>query len=223
MCGRFTQRASAERIAEAFGVREVPPLAARYNIAPTQSVLTVHGSPDGREARMLQWGLVPRWAKDPSIGARLINARRETVGEKPAFRDSFRRRRCLIAADGFYEWRRTDGGKQPFFFRLRDDRPFGFAGLWDRWEGSDGAPIVSCTILTTEANDVLRPVHDRMTVILDPGDYDLWLDPDLKRTDLLHDLLRPYSPGEMASHPVSLRVNRPSNDDPQCVTPLNSA
>lgn len=140
----------------------MPAVEPRYNIAPTQEVLAVSEMGDGREMRFFKWGLIPSWAKDMSMGARLINARSETVAEKPAFRQAFRRRRCIILADGFDEWQRTGGKKQPFFFRMRDERPFGFAGLWERWEGEDGRVINSCAILTTEANEVLRPVHDRM-------------------------------------------------------------
>ncbi len=160
MCGRFTQRSDSKRLAKEFKVAEVPAAEARYNIAPTQDVLAVLEREDGREATFLTWGLVPSWAKDTSMGARLINARSETVAEKPAFRQAFKQRRCIIPADGFYEWVRTEGRKQPFFFRMRDESPFGFAGLWERWEGEDGQVINSCAILTTEANEVLRPVHD---------------------------------------------------------------
>ncbi|HEY0128503.1 MAG TPA: SOS response-associated peptidase, partial [Rubrobacteraceae bacterium] len=168
MCGRFTQRADAKALAKAFGVAEVPEVEARYNVAPTQDILGVYESEDGREAKFFRWGLIPSWAKDSSMGARLINARAETVAEKPSFRDAFKRRRCVIPADGFYEWQRVGGKRQPYFFRMRDERPFGFAGLWERWEGAGGETLYSCTILTTEANEVLRPVHDRMPVILHP-------------------------------------------------------
>jgi putative SOS response-associated peptidase YedK len=206
MCGRFTQRADAKALAKAFEVAEVPAVEARYNIAPTQDILAVRETADGREMTFLKWGLVPSWAKDRSIGAKLINARAETVGEKPAFREAFRKRRCVIPADGFYEWQKTEQGKQPFFFRMIDERPFGFAGLWERWEG-EGRVVNSCAILTTEANEVLRPVHDRMPVILHPGDYELWLDEDVRKRELLSDLLRPYPASEMTAYPVSTLVN----------------
>lgn len=147
MCGRFTQRADAKALAKAFKVTEVPEAEARYNIAPMQDVLAVRHSPDGREATFLKWGLVPSWAKDVSMGTKLINARSETVAEKPAFRQAFKQRRCIIPANGFYEWRRTGGMKQPYFFRMRDERPFGFAGLWERWEGEGGEVLSSCAIL----------------------------------------------------------------------------
>jgi putative SOS response-associated peptidase YedK len=211
MCGRFTQRADAKALARAFGVAEVPVVEARYNIAPTQDVLAVRAGADGCEATFLKWGLVPSWAKDTSMGARLINARSETVAEKPAFRRAFNQQRCIIPADGFYEWQRTGGRRQPFFFRLRDERAFGFAGLWERWEGEGGRVLNSCAILTTEANEVLRPVHDRMPVILHPEDYELWLDGDARKLDLIKEVMRPYPAEEMTGYPVGLSVNSPSS------------
>ena len=213
MCGRFTQRADSKKLAKAFEVAEVPPVEARYNIVPTQDVLAVLEREDGREATFYKWGLVPSWAKDASMGARLINARSETVAEKPAFRQAFRQRRCIIPADGFYEWQRTGGRKQPFFFRMRDERPFGFAGLWERWEGESGEVINSCAILTTEANEVLRPVHDRMPVILHPDDYGPWLGAEERELGLVKEMLmlRPYSSEEMTGYPVGVSVNSPRN------------
>jgi putative SOS response-associated peptidase YedK len=225
MCGRFAQRSDPKRLAREFKVAEMPDVEARYNIAPTQDVLSVRQAENDREAIFLKWGLIPSWAKDGSMGARFINARSETVEEKPAFREAFKRRRCLIPADGFYEWQRTEGAKQPFFFQLKDERPFGFAGLWERWQGEGGQAIESCTILTTEANEVLRPVHDRMPVILHPDDYELWLDEDVRKRDLLKDLLRPYPASEMMSHPVSARINSPRNQGATLIErmALNSA
>ena len=211
MCGRFTQRADSKRLAKEFEVAEVPAVEARYNIAPTQDILAVYESPDGREMTFYKWGLIPSWAKDASMGARLINARSETAAEKPAFRAAFKQRRCIIPADGFYEWQRIEGRKQPFFFRMRDERPFGFAGLWERWEGEGGRVLNSCAILTTEANEVLRPVHDRMPVILHPEDYELWLDSDVRKLDLVKEVLRPYPAGEMTGYPVGASVNSPRN------------
>jgi len=209
MCGRYVQRTDAKKLAKEFKVAEVPAVEPRYNIAPTQDVLAVHETPDGREMAFYKWGLIPSWAKDKSMGARLINARSETVAEKPAFRQAFKQRRCIIPADGFYEWQKTDGRKQPFFFRMRDERPFGFAGLWERWEGEGGEVINSCAILTTEANEVLRPVHDRMPVILHPDDYELWLGADARELGLVKEMLRPYPAEEMDAHPVSTLVNDP--------------
>jgi putative SOS response-associated peptidase YedK len=211
MCGRFAQRSDPKQLAREFKVAEAPQVEARYNIAPTQDILGVLEAADGREMKFFKWGLIPSWAKDASMGSRLINARSETVEEKPAFREAFKRRRCIIPADGFYEWQRTGGKKQPFFFQMKDERPFGFAGLWERWQGVAGQVIESCTIRTTEANEVLRAVHDRMPVILHSDDYELWLDEDARKRELLKDLLRPYPAEEMASYPVSTAINSPHN------------
>jgi putative SOS response-associated peptidase YedK len=210
MCGRFAQRSDPKRLAGEFNVADVPEVRPRYNIAPTQEILGVLASSDGREMKFFKWGLIPSWAKDASMGARFINARSETVDEKPAFREAFKKRRCIIPADGFYEWQRTEGRKQPFFFQMRDESPFGFAGLWERWQG-EGQLIESCTILTTQANEVLSPVHDRMPVILHSSDYELWLDEDVRKRELLKDLLHPYPASEMISHPVSTAINSPGN------------
>lgn len=225
MCGRFARKSDPRRLAKEFGVAEVPTVEASYNIAPTQNILAVRQGDDGREMTLFKWGLVPSWAKDISIGARLINARAETVAEKPAFREAYKKRRCLIPADGFYEWQRTGGKNQPYFFRMRDERPFGFAGLWERWEGEGGRVFSTCTILTTEANEVLRPVHDRMPVILHPEDFSPWLEGDERERTLLRELLRPYPADEMAGHPVSTLVNSPRSRGPELIAdaPLNSA
>lgn len=211
MCGRFARKSDPRKLAKDFRVAEAPEAEPSYNIAPTHNILAVREGGEGREMTFLKWGLVPSWAKDASIGARLINARSETVEQKPSFRDAFKRRRCVIPADGFYEWKREGDRKQPFFFRLRDDRPFGFAGLWDRWEGEGGQVINSCTILTTEANGVLRPVHDRMPVILHPDDYELWLGAEARELGLVKEMLRPYPAEEMVGYPVGTGVNSPSN------------
>jgi putative SOS response-associated peptidase YedK len=206
-------------------VSEAQRAEARYNVAPTQNILGVRATSDEREMTFFKWGLIPSWAKDTSMGARLINARSETVEEKPSFRQAFKQRRCIIPADGFYEWQRTGGKKQPFFFRMRDERPFGFAGLWERWEGETGQAINSCTILTTEANDVLRPVHDRMPVILRPDDYELWLDVDARKQDLVKELLRPYAAEEMLGYPVGASINSPRNQGAELIerAEVNSA
>lgn len=225
MCGRFARKSDPKRLAKEFKVAEAPEVEPSYNVAPTHNILAVRQGGDGREMTLLKWGLVPSWAKDAAIGAKLINARSETIEEKPSFRDAFRRRRCIIPADGFYEWKREGGGKQPYFFRLKDERPFGFAGLWDRWEGEGGQVINSCTILTTEANGVLRPVHDRMPVILHPEDYETWLEAGERERTLLRELLRPYPEGEMTGHPVSPAVNGTRGRGPELISeaPLNSA
>lgn len=222
MCGRFTLITPAEQIAEQFELPEVPSLSPRYNIAPTQPVAAVRLLPGngGRELALLRWGLVPFWAKDPNIGARMINARSETVAEKPAFRAAFRQRRCLVLADGFYEWQRLERGKQPFYIHLRDGKPFAIAGLWEHWKGANGQTINSCTLLTTQPNDLIRTLHNRMPVVLRPEDYDLWLDPDVQGPELLRPLLRPYPSDSMAAYPVSNWVNKPGNDSPQCIEPM---
>ncbi len=221
MCGRFTLRAPASVVAAQFGLFEVAAFAPRFNIAPSQPVAVVRVAPgDGglsRELAWLRWGLIPGWADDPAIGNRMINARSETAADKPAFRAALRRRRCLVVADGFYEWKQEGKAKQPYFIRFRDDRPFGIAGLWEVWEGADHTAIESCALFTTEANGVLRPIHDRMPVIVAPGDYATWLDPAIQDPRRVAPLLRPYSEAEMEVYPVSRLVNRPDNDDPKCV------
>ena len=219
MCGRFAQRSPSRKVAKQFKVEEVPPLAERYNVAPAQAVLAVREASEGREAALLKWGLVPRWSKDPGIGNKLINARSETVTEKPSFREAFARRRCLVPVDGFFEWARRGDRKRPFYFHMRDGEPFAIAGLWERWEG-EGGPLETCTLLTTEANELLAPYHDRMPVILGPDDYEMWLSPDVRDGGSLTRLLRPYPHGEMSAYAVSTLVNSPSNDDPRCVEPL---
>ena len=209
---------------EHFGLAgEMPLLAPRYNIAPTQPVVAVRmgGGPtgEGPELAELRWGLIPHWAKDPAIGARMINARAETVAEKPAYKAAFRRRRCLIPADGFYEWQKDGRRKQPFFITLPDDRLFALAGLWERWEGPDHSYIESCTVLTTEPNELVRPIHNRMPVIVSPEDYGLWLDPTVENAATLAPVLRPYQAEPMQSHPVGPVVNNPRNDSPECLSP----
>jgi putative SOS response-associated peptidase YedK len=218
MCGRFAQKSSAKKIAKQFKVEEVPPLVERYNVASTQSVLAVR-EPGEREAVFLKWGLVPRWAKDAAIGNRLINARAETVTEKPSFREAFAGRRCLVPLDGFYEWARRGDSKRPFYFYMRDEEPFAVAGLWEVWEG-DGGPLETCTLLTTEANELLAPYHDRMPVILRPEDYELWLNTEVRRAEVLQPLLRPYPREEMTAYAVSPVVNSPSNDSRRCIESL---
>lgn len=221
MCGRFTLRAPASVVAEQFGLFELEPFTPRFNIAPTQPVAAVRlraeGDPPQREMVWLHWGLIPSWAKDPKIGARMINARSETAAERPAFRAAFRRRRCLVVADGFYEWQRRGGRKQPYFIRMRDDRPLAFAGLWEHWEGPDGTVISSCTLLTTGPNQLVEPIHNRMPVILGGEDYGRWLDPAVEQPGPLASLLRPYPSDAMIAYPVSTYVNSPTHDDPQCV------
>src|ERR1041384_4200916 len=214
MCGRFTQRTLAERLKREFQLRDIPAVEAQYNIAPTQDILAVRQTDDGREAVRLKWGLIPSWAKDPAIGARLINARSETLLEKPAFRTPFKRRRVLIPADGFYEWGAPAGGrKQPFYFRLKDEQPFAFAGLWEHWTNTDAKEIETCTILTTQANEVVGAIgHDRMPVILPAHYYEFWLGAEASEQDRLLSVLKPYPAEKMMRHPVGLYVNNPAHD-----------
>ena len=222
MCGRYTLKTPVERLAEKFQFPEIIPLKPRYNIAPSQSVAVVRRFPDDRDRKlaMLRWGLLPLWVKDLSKVQQPINAKAETAAEKPMFRDAFKRRRCLVPADGFYEWKQNGGHKQPVYIHMKDGEPFAIAGLWEHWEGQDGQVIESCTLLTTEPNDVLAPIHNRMPVILDPKDYAQWLDPDQQAADGVKPLLRPYPPEAMTYFSVNLRVNNPRNDDVLCIEPL---
>ena len=221
MCGRFTRKENMKHIAELLGLPIPPALAPRYNIAPSQLVACVRTNPDTSEREWveLKWGLVPSWAKDPSVGHKLINARGETVDEKPSFRKAFKQQRCLILADGFYEWKREGKTKQPYYISLKDNRPFAFAGLWERWEKEDPA-IESCSLITIHANNLMEPIHHRMPVILPEQVYASWLDPKLKNTVYLSGLLEPYKAEEMDAYPVSTMVNNPRNDLPECMAPL---
>ena len=205
-------------LAELVEIGEYPSsLTPSYNIAPTQEVAAVVEEDGKRQLRMLHWGLIPSWAKDPAIGNKMINARAETVSEKPSFRTAFKKRRCLIVADGFYEWRKTDNGKQPHHIRMEDGSPFAFAGLWETWR--NGQEIRSCAIITTEANDLMGEIHHRMPVILPPENYGVWLDPDFGEKEALTALLKPYPSDEMEAYAVSRRVNKPANNDPSVVEP----
>lgn len=220
MCGRYTLTAPGDAIVEAFSLPEVPDLRPRYNIAPTQEVAAVRRGKEGRGFAWLKWGLVPRWAEDPSIGNRMINARSETAAEKPSFRSAFKKQRCLVVADGYYEWKKLpDGTKQPYYIRLKGGAPFGIAGLWEHWEG-EGGPVDSCTLLTTSPNELAGSIHDRMPVILAPEDYDLWLDPAVADRAKLEALLRAYDGEKMEAWPVSRFVNSPTNDGPRCIEPV---
>ena len=216
-------RTPGDELARVFGCEGFSQLKLRFNIAPTQAVAALRASEEGeREVAWLHWGLVPSWAKDPSMGARLINARSETVAEKPAFRHAFRHKRCLIPADGFYEWRRESekGPKQPYCIHMEDDRPFAFAGLWAGWEGPDNSFLESCTILTTQPNETLRPIHNRMPVILPEEVYGTWLDPAITDADSLTPLLKPYEASPMEAYPVGKQVNRPTHDAADCIERL---
>jgi putative SOS response-associated peptidase YedK len=217
MCGRYTLSTPAGRLAEEFQLDSTVEIPPSYNVAPTQQVAAVLEDEGGRRLEMLRWGLVPSWADDPDIGARMINARSETAPEKPSFRRAFRGRRCLIAADGFYEWKREDGGKQPYYFRMQDGRPFAFAGLWESWD-KGGGELRTCTILTTRPNSVLNGIHDRMPVILPHDAYNAWLDPDADKEEL-GELMIPYPGDDLETYPVSRFVNSPSNNDERCIEP----
>jgi putative SOS response-associated peptidase YedK len=190
----------------------------RYNIAPTQPIPVVRQNPKEpvSELSLMKWGLIPRWSKDPSGAASMINARSETAATKPAFSDALKTRRCLIPADGFYEWKRDGKAKQPHCFEVNNGELFAFAGLWDRWKNLDGTWIKTCSILTTTPNAVTTTIHDRMPVILDPENYDLWLDPGMTKVEAVSDLLKPYDAQLMKCYPVSTRVNSVANDDEGC-------
>lgn len=220
MCGRFTLTADVTALQQTFPWLNIPPeMTPRFNIAPTQPVAVVPN--DGKnQLDFFTWGLIPSWAKDPQIGNRLINARAETLAEKPAFRVAFRRRRCLILADGFYEWQQAQGkSKIPIYIRLASGEPFAFAGLWEIWNSPDGSTILSCTIITTEPNELMAKIHNRMPAILPQDAYPIWLDPGEQHPNRLSGLLRPYPADEMQAYPVSRLVNSPANDSPQCIVP----
>ena len=222
MCGRFSLTTDPKTVAQRFGVPTATAESAwmpRYNIAPTKTVIVV--SDDGkRHLAHMRWGLIPSWAKDPAIGNRMINARAETLAVKPAFRVALRKRRCLVVADGFYEWQQRGRTKQPFRIVLKNGEPFGFAGLWDAWTSPEGEEIQTCTIITTEANELLKPIHDRMPVILTREAEGLWLDPTTQEPAKLLPLLSPYPAKEMEAYPVSRLVNSPQRDTLDCITPV---
>jgi putative SOS response-associated peptidase YedK len=224
MCGRFTLKTPREVVAKQFGVEIDEELESRFNIAPTQTIAAIRPAVggEGREFVLLKWGLIPSWAKDASMGAKLINARSETVTEKPSFREAFKRRRAIIPADGIYEWQRTGKGKQPYFFQMRDGSLFGFAGLWDKWRNEEGEVVETCSILTTEANEVFSPAHERMPVVLHPESYDEWLDADPRGVESLKELLRPYPSSEMIAYPVSTLVNSPQHQGAELIKGLNA-
>jgi putative SOS response-associated peptidase YedK len=223
MCGRYALFAEPEEIAHLFSltldeVERIFDLAPRYNIAPTDTVLGVTTrSGGGRRAAALKWGLIPHWASNSDFGARTINARAETVAVKPAFRDSFRGRRCLIPASGFYEWKKLARGKQPYFFSVRGGETFALAGLWDRWRGGGEGAVESCAIVTTTPNTITRQVHDRMPVIIGADDYDAWLGPGLLDRALMKRLLAPFPPEKMIGYPVSTAVSRPGKESAELV------
>jgi putative SOS response-associated peptidase YedK len=222
MCGRFSLTLPVEAMGRLFGFDpgEAPEMAPRYNIAPSQPVAAIRrrGDSKARELALLQWGFVPAWARDPGSLRQPINARGETVSAKPMFREAYRHHRCLIPADGFYEWKRSAGGKQPWRNQRANGAPFAFAGLWDRWEGQDGTVIESCAILTTGANDTVRPIHDRMPVILDIGRFGPWLEGSPVEAS---EFIEPYR-GALEAYPVSRRINDPTRDEPELIAPASA-
>ena len=224
MCGRFTLKTDPETLTETFPGFTTPgadEMAPRYNIAPSQGVAVVPNNGEN-SVEFFQWGLIPSWAKDPKIGNRMINARSETLAEKPSFRTPYKRRRCLILTDGFYEWKAEPGSKTktPFYIRLKSEKPFAFAGLWERWSPNiDDDPLLSCTVITTSPNSFMETIHRRMPVILEPDAYEQWLDLSDQSPTQLDGLLKPYPAEEMMAYPVSRLVNRPSNDSPDCIAP----
>ena len=219
MCGRFTITADGEVIVSEFGLPDVPfDYRPRYNIAPMQDVLAIVQDGEQRRAGWLRWGLVPKWADDPSVGTRMINARSETIMERSAFSEAFEQRRCLIVADGFYEWQRIGNIKVPMRIHLRDNRPFAFAGLWERWTRKGQAPLTTCTILTTSPSASIANIHDRMPVMLGERERELWLDRTAE-PQALQQLLQPYPEEELHAYAVSQLINHVANDAPECVAP----
>ena len=221
MCGRFTLTVDPAELADTFSSYEFPTqFAPRYNIAPTQPVLAIPNDAKNK-ADFFLWGLIPSWAKDPSIGNKLINARGETLAEKPSFRGGFKYKRCLILADGFYEWKAAASSKTktPYYIHMKDHRPFALAGLWDIWNSPEGDSLRTCTIITTEPNELMSALHNRMPVILDPNDYNLWLDPAPQTPEKLIHLIKSFPADAMSARPVSTLVNKPGNDRPECVLP----
>ncbi|NIP73339.1 MAG: SOS response-associated peptidase [Gammaproteobacteria bacterium] len=220
MCGRFALHGGREQLLEQFALDSLPPgLAPRYNIAPSQDVLIVRAGahPGRRRAALMRWGLVPAWSREPRTKYSMINVRAETVAEKPAFRQPFRQRRCLIPANGFFEWQETAGAKQPWYVHLRDDELLAFAGLWEHWQDRAGPGLDSCTIIVTQPNELVRRLHDRMPVILAPENYERWLDPARQDPDGLLPLLRPYPAKRMEAHRVGRAVNNPANEGPELI------
>ena len=221
MCGRFTLTVNPADLQDNFGNYTFPPMfAPRFNIAPSQPVLALPNNRNNK-ANFFLWGLIPSWAKESAIGKRLINARGETLAEKPSFRGSYKYKRCLILADGFYEWKTQPGTKikVPYFIHMKDRQIFAFAGLWDEWQSPDGSQVRSCTIITIGPNELMVPIHNRMPVILPPSAYAQWLDSTPRTPESLQALIKPYPAEEMAAHPVSTLVNNPKNNRAECVVP----
>ena len=220
MCGRYLLISPVEAMRRYFDVGGLMNLPPRYNIAPTQDAPVVRLDQEGRrELIQMRWGLVPPWAKDLSMGARCINARSESVAEKPAFRDAFRRRRCLVPTDGFFEWQKQGKSRQPWWIGPTGGGSMALAGLWERWRAPDGSVVRTYAVITTEANDLVAPLHDRMPVAVAPEEFAPWLDPETP-PERLQEMLRPFPSERMSAHPVSRRLNDARNDDPDCIAPI---
>jgi putative SOS response-associated peptidase YedK len=222
MCGRFERSSSVDTIIREFRLNKTSlEMAPSYNIAPSQDILVIRIDHEGiKQLAACRWGFIPSWAKDPSVGFKTINARAETVASRPMFRSAFKIQRCLVVADGFYEWEKREKGKIPFSIHLRSGKPFGLAGLYSTWTSPDGAGICTCTIITTDANEMIGPIHDRMPVIIPKDKEDLWLDPGVQDQNLLLEMLRPYPPKEMEMYEVSPRVNSPKYNSAEAIRPL---
>jgi putative SOS response-associated peptidase YedK len=221
MCGRFALYRNLEEIQEEFNIQQVRwQPAPSYNVAPTQGVAVVVQRDDGNSLEQMRWGLIPAWAKDPAIGSRMINARSETLSQKPSFKRPLKSQRCLVIADGFFEWAKTEQGKVPMFIRPKSPRPFGFAGLYDVWVSPQGESIASCTIVTTRANDFMQPIHDRMPLILPKSQEAVWLEPSTPHIEEWLSALAPYPGNDMEAYEVSRRVNSPQNNSPECIQPV---
>jgi putative SOS response-associated peptidase YedK len=225
MCGRYRLSRRKQLVEEYFdSVSDEPEWNPRYNVAPTQPVPVIRQNltEPVRELSLMRWGLIPPWSKDPSVSARMINARSETAATKPAFSDALKLRRCLIPADGFYEWSRTGKAKQPYCFEVNEGELFSFAGIWDRWKDPSGSWLKTCSILTTTPNAVTSVVHDRMPVILPKDDYDVWLDSGMQNVTAISEMLKPYDVSQMRCYSVSTRVNSVVNDDEECSRPVET-
>ena len=224
MCGRFVGYRSLDELKKIFPIDQfAAEVTASYNVAPSQEILAIFKHRGENWLNKFHWGLVPFWAKDPSIGNRMINARAETIAEKPSFRNAFKKRRCLIIADGFYEWQGPKGQKQPMFITMRDKRPFAFAGLWETWgKKNTETPYRSCTIITTAACKAVRDIHHRMPVIIKPAVYEFWLNPDNQDAVALKNILQEEILTDLVSHPVSKQVNSTRNNDASCIDPIQS-
>jgi putative SOS response-associated peptidase YedK len=221
MCGRFSLYADYRAILERFDIEEVSigesDYSPSYNIAPSQQVIAIVNDGTKNRLGLLRWGLIPPWAKDEKIGSKMINARAETVAEKPSFRNAFKKKRCLVVADSFYEWRRTDESKTPMRIKMKSGEPFAFAGLWETWKSPDGKTVNTCSILTTKPNDLMATIHDRMPVVLSKEAEKIWLDPNVQDPEVLGELLKPFDAKEMEAYEVSAAVNSPKNNGPELI------